>query len=157
MEKLLNLSLILLIITISFWGCNKKINTKPDSLSFKNLEYYINEETYFSIKQGIYKNNQILFKEMKIVFKEGYTQIEEGYLDLNTLIVKPEKSLEIYTNEFIIDIQKNPIINLKKMQIEGYDTIIKNLKKEEKINKSYKINIDIRNNKIYTYQNTGVW
>ncbi|MCS7243507.1 MAG: hypothetical protein RMJ36_02070 [Candidatus Calescibacterium sp.] len=157
MEKLLKLSIILLILTTSFLGCNKKINTNQESLSFKNLEYYINEETYFSIKQGIYKNNHILFKDMKIVFKEGYTEIKEGYLDLNSLIVKPEKSLEIYTNDFIIDIQKDPIINLKKMQIEGYDTIIKNLKKEDKINKSYKINIDIRNNKIYTYQNTGVW
>ncbi len=156
MEKLLKFSLVLAIILVTFSSCQKQI--KNENLKFKNLTYYVNNETYFSVKNGIYQNSQVYFEEMMIYFKGGRTRIVEGKMNLRELTIIPKPPLQVEIKNLLIDIKKDPIINLKKMMIEGYDVeIINKNKKEEKVVKAYKINIDLKENKIYTLQNRGVW
>lgn len=156
MEKLLKFSLVLAIILLTFSSCQKQI--KDENLKFKNLTYYVNNETYFSVKNGIYQNGQVYFKEMMIYFKDGNTRIVEGRMNLKELTIIPKPPLQVELENLSINIKKDPIINFKKMMIEGYDVeIINKNKKEEKVVKAYKINIDLKENKIYTLQNRGVW
>lgn len=157
MGKSWKFSLLILSIIFLISGCTKKVETSIDSMQFKDLEYYINEEVYFSVKEGIYKNHLISFKNMKLVLKEGYTILEEGIFNLKDLTIKSNHPIDIYIKDLVIQIKKDPRINLREMRIEGYDVIIRNTKKKEKISEAYKINIDINNYRVYTYQNKGRW
>lgn len=96
---------------------------------------------------------------MKLSFENGYSYIENGILDMKNLIIKPQSSLLIYTSSFTIEIQKDPIIKLRKIQIEGYQAIIKNNKMQNKKNvtKANRIIIDFLENRIYTFENRGTW
>lgn len=130
-----------------------------NNLSFRKLIYYITKEIYFSVEKGIYQKNIIYFENMKVNFNHGYTFIKEGKIDLENLVINPNPPLIIYTSSFETIIQKDPLINLKKLQIEGYHATIKYLKnnKKDKITHAYKIKIDILKNQVCAYQSKGIW
>ncbi|MFN3478215.1 MAG: hypothetical protein ACK4ZM_02465 [bacterium] len=111
------------------------------------------------MQEGIYENGYIKFSKMKVIFKDGYSYIESGTVDLKNLVIKPNSALPIYTSSFIVKIQKDPIIKLRKFQIEGYQAVIKTNQAEnkERITKANKIIINLLENKIYTFENRGSW
>jgi len=148
--------LILLILTFHLFFINCAKKEKSQEMYFQNLAYYLNDEIYFTVKNGIYNNRNINFEDMKIVFLNGHTKIKDGSIDLKSLKINNRQPLEIYYNDLVIIIRDNPIIDLKKAEIEGYDVTIQNLKKKEKFTRAYKIKIDIKENKICTYKNRGL-
>jgi len=163
MEKLLKFKItnkitriisLLILLILPIISCSKK--EIPKSLSFENLHFQLNKEIYFTVKKGIYDNKNINFENMKIYFPNGNTNINKGTINLQTLIIKNNEELKIYYQELIITIKENPIINLKEAYIEGYNVIIQNTKKKENISNAYKIKIDIKKNKVYTYKNKGI-
>jgi len=151
------LIILMLSFNLFFVSCSKK--QKIQEMYFENLAYYLNDEIYFTVKNGIYNNRTISFEDMKIVFPNGHSKIKDGSIDLKSLKINKinnRQPLEIYYNDLVIIIRDNPIIDLKKAEIEGYDVIIQNLKKKEKFTRAYKIKIDIKENKIHTYKNRGL-
>lgn len=158
MERLLkfNYTILFIVLVLLFYSsCNKK--AEQESISFQKMSYFISEQNYFSVDQGIYRDEKIYFVGMKIVLGSISARIYRGEVNLNNLLVYPEPPLSFYSSDLIISIKRDPTINLKRMTIEGYDAEIISVKDGNKRNKARKIEIDIKNNIVYTFDNSGVW
>ena len=130
----MNISRILVLISILIFSCTSKQKTKINSVDFgeqlvagQNLRYYFNNDVIDTSETGIWKKNDGLF------LIEPNVEGEYNWISRSSLIFKPTTSYEpsqeytILLNEVILSEKGIGILNQGAISTRGPDPFISNL------------------------------